>query len=99
MTLKLDTSPAESTETSLTVHIITRSSSGMILKIRNSIPGQKTEKTYIRLTHSTTYGDTDTQLLEMFLSSLRRMLRDTNSRKSLVSELTRIMVREKKSSP
>lgn len=98
MTNESNFSAVENTETRLSVHIITSSSSATILKIRNTIPGQKTDKVYIRLNGSHPYGKEDTVLLEMFLSNLLRMLRDTPSRKSLVSALKLIIAERNPSS-
>lgn len=91
MTTEYLTSCAENTETKLSVHIITQSSSGTILMIRNRINGQKTEKSYIRLTRQTAFGPTDMSLLEMFLSTLLRMSQDTASRKELARALISII--------
>ena len=87
MTTESSFSDVENTETKLSVHIITSSSSGTVLRIRNSIPGRKTNKLYIRLNGSHPYGTEDIALLELFLSNLQRMLQDTPSRKLLVQQL------------
>lgn len=94
MSTKSDSSHAENTETKVTVHIIMRSSSGTILKIRSYIDGQKMEKTYTRLQPFSRFGAMDIALLDQFLLSLRRTLRDTNLKNDLDRIVKAIMADE-----
>lgn len=88
---------AENTVTNLTVRIITPSSSGTILKIRNSIGGLAEETFYTHLKGSHAYGEKDIAQLVRFHSTLQRMLHATPSRKELVRRLGNIIEAENQS--